>query len=218
MSKMTRTVLAMILAGGIAFSAGFAVFLRTIATPAAPSPTRVDAIVVLTGGEDRIAAGLKLLRAGTGQRLLISGVNARTVTPAELSKRHEDNDRLLKCCIDLGREAHDTIGNAIETREWVEMHGFQRLIVVTSSYHLPRTLNEFARAMPGVTLIGHPVGSRHYRLDSWWNHYPTARLLGGEFVKFLASSLSLGVSRLTGNTSWPSPAAQHRPLAAGTNL
>jgi uncharacterized SAM-binding protein YcdF (DUF218 family) len=87
--------------------------------------------------------------------------------------------------VDLGRAALDTRGNAAETSEWVARHGFSSLIVVTSSYHMPRTLIEYARAMPHVQLIPHAVLSSNFHIDKWWSHDGTWRLLFSEYVKYL---------------------------------
>ena len=56
--------------------------------------------------------------------------------------------QLFNCCVDLGYEALDTVGNADETRTWARSNGYTRLIVVTSRYHMPRSLAELALAMP----------------------------------------------------------------------
>jgi uncharacterized SAM-binding protein YcdF (DUF218 family) len=87
--------------------------------------------------------------------------------------------------VDLGRAALDTRGNAEETNEWVDKHGFTSLIVVTSSYHMPRTLIEFARTMPHVRLIPHAVASPNFHIEEWWSHGGTRRLLIKEYAKYL---------------------------------
>lgn len=183
-------------AAALLLAVGFAVFVSRARTLTEAGNATADAVVVLTGGEDRISTGLQLLKEGRGRRMLVTGVNRKTVTPAELRKRYADTEELQRCCVDLGREAVDTISNADETREWAEAHGFSSLIIVTSSYHMPRSLTEFARAMPWVRLVPHGVASRHYQLHRWWLHYPTMRLLTAEYVKFLVARARLGLSRL----------------------
>ena len=135
-----------------------------------------------------------MLRQGVGRRLLISGVNPRTSKGAIREQTGEDR-RLFECCVDIGREAHDTIGNAEETRDWAAQRRYLRLIVVTSSYHMPRTLAEFSRAMPRVRFIAHPVFSRNVRDHAWWQSPGTLRFLLGEYVKFIAAAARLGWTR-----------------------
>ena len=82
---------------------------------------------------------------------------------------------MFKCCVDIGYAAHDTTGNAEETKAWASANGFSRLIIVTSSYHMPRSLVELGRAMPATTLVPYPVVSRNFRTERWWLHAATAR-------------------------------------------
>jgi len=176
------------------FITGFIAFAVGTANVDETEMQSADAIVVVTGGEDRISAALGLLRQRSGRRLLISGVNPRT-SAAAIRDQTGERRQLFECCVDIGREASDTIGNAEETRDWAAAHGYRSLIVVTSSYHMPRTLIEFSRAMPETTFIPHPVLSRHMRDRSWWQHPASLRLLLSEYVKFIASAARLGWAR-----------------------
>ena len=70
----TRLMMALI----VAFGLGFVVFAEAVARQPTGDPGRADAIVALTGGQDRIDEAVRLLVDGHGTRLLISGVNTRT--------------------------------------------------------------------------------------------------------------------------------------------
>ena len=98
--------------------AGFLLFANSVGQSASVSPGSADAIVALTGGEARIRAAIDLLAAGNGRRLLISGVHSKT-RRSDLEKMVPGTGNLFGCCIDIGRDAKDTVGNADETREWV---------------------------------------------------------------------------------------------------
>src|SRR5262249_15369043 len=74
--------------------------------------------------------------------------------------------------------------------------GFSKLIIVTSSYHMPRTLAELGRVMPRAKLIPYPVVSRNFRTEPWWTHLATARLLFSEYVKFLMAAARHTPARL----------------------
>ena len=87
--------------------------------------------------------------------------------------------------IDIGHAADNTAGNAAETAAWAENNGIQSLRIVTSVYHLPRSLLEFRQAMPDVKLVPHPVFADHVKRDEWWLWPGTARLIVGEYIKYL---------------------------------
>jgi uncharacterized SAM-binding protein YcdF (DUF218 family) len=195
----------------VGFAAGFVMFARTVAgyVPG-PPPPRADAIVVLTGGELRLLAAARLLKEGRGSRLLISGVNPQT-SRHDLKRLSGLPDRLFAARVDVDYAAHTTTGNAEETRAWARAKGYTRLIIVTSSYHMPRSLTELGRAMPGVVLLPYPVVPERLRARRWWTDAFTARVLFAEYVKFLRSAARHGLARLLG---WEGGAAAGKARAA----
>jgi uncharacterized SAM-binding protein YcdF (DUF218 family) len=179
----------------LGFAAGFVMFARAVAgyLPGAVPPS-ADGIVVLTGGDLRLPAGARLLKEGRGARLLISGVNPST-RRQDLRRLSGLPDRLFAARVDIDY-AHTTIGNAEETRAWVTAKGYRKLIVVTSSYHMPRSLTELGRAMPDVTLLPYPVVPRRFNARRWWTDGFTARVLLAEYAKFLPSAARYGAARV----------------------
>jgi len=182
-----------------AFIAGFVVFAVAIARFKPTVAAQADGIVVLTGGERRLSVGASLLSDNRGKRLLISGANpiATRRDLFRIFKQTGLSAALFKCCVDVGYDANDTSGNASETRAWATANHFSRLIIVTSSYHMPRSLAEFGRAMPDATLVPYPVLPR--RSKYWWVDPVKARVIFFEYVKFIPSAARLAVARLT---SW----------------
>ncbi|MBI1385257.1 MAG: YdcF family protein [Rhizobiales bacterium] len=181
----------------VALCIGFVAFVAMLSREPPGSIGTADGIVALTGGKDRIAVAVGLLAAGKAKRLLISGVNPRT-TQGDLIRVLPAARRLFVCCIDIGYDAQDTHGNANETRDWVRRAGFRRIIVVTSSYHMPRSLAELGRALPGVEFEPYPVVAGDIAIDEWWRDGQTARLLVVEYLKLLPVMVQVAVSRLTG--------------------
>jgi uncharacterized SAM-binding protein YcdF (DUF218 family) len=133
-----------------------------------------------------------LLAAGHGKRLLISGVH-RTTTLAEIARNNPRYEALVSCCIDLDHSAINTVGNAVETRRWARDRGFTSLIVVTSAYHMPRTMAELARQMPDIALVPFPVVTEKLRNEPWWASGPTARLILSEYAKFVVAQLRMRI-------------------------
>jgi uncharacterized SAM-binding protein YcdF (DUF218 family) len=188
MTRLVRGLVLAALTAAAALAAGFHVFVEFVRTMPPGPAASADGIVVLTGSEDRIITGMELLAAGRGRRLLISGVNTRHRSPEELLRRLGQASSSARCCVDLGYAATNTFGNAVEAAEWVRKWGFRRLIIVTSRHHMPRSLAEFSRAVPGVELIAHPVASRYVHLVGWWADRSSARILIGEYLKYLLAS------------------------------
>ena len=85
--------------------------------------------------------------------------------------------------------AVDTVGNALETAKWVRAHNYRRVVVVTSNYHMPRSLLLFHAAMPDIIIIAHPVTPESVKLQSWWQRRGTANLLVTEYNKYLFALL-----------------------------
>jgi uncharacterized SAM-binding protein YcdF (DUF218 family) len=191
---LIRATFLLLVAAAAALIIGFAAFAMRVNTVTAPADPRAEGIVVLTGGSARIDGALHLLADGRAVRLLISGVNP-AVRPAELANTLDPRlTEKLACCVDLGRAARDTVGNASETRDWAAEHGYHSLIVVTSAYHMPRSLAELDDAMPSVTLIPYPVSSPELHLDAWWHDPAATMFLAREYGKYLLAAVRLLVA------------------------
>jgi uncharacterized SAM-binding protein YcdF (DUF218 family) len=171
-------------AGAVLLGAGFCWFVLKVPTEEVPLGRKADGIVVLTGAASRIPDAIELLAAERGKRLLISGVH-RATSAREIARLTPLYSKFFSCCIDLDRSALNTFGNAIEAKRWVREHNFNSLIVVTSNWHMPRAMAEFAHQLPHVTLISYPVISPKVKDEPWWSNIDTARLLFAEYLKYL---------------------------------
>lgn len=167
-----------------AWVAGFIRFAATIPEATPPLSDHTDAIVVLTGGSLRFEEGLHLLEKGSAQKLFVSGVH-RGVDVAELLRLQKRAPDKLQCCIILGHDAEDTVGNARETAEWVAAEGIRSIRLVTAGYHMPRSLLEFRAAMPDIRIVPHPVSPDHVKHETWYLYPGTALLIAGEYTKFI---------------------------------
>ena len=163
------------------WSAGLVWFVGTLPATVADPDSDTDAIVVLTGGSLRVQSGLSLLAAGKAKKLFVSGVYHSTDVTALLHASRQAPD-WLSCCIVLGHEADNTLGNALETAAWMRQEGFHSLRLVTSNYHMPRSVLEFSRAMPEIRLVPHPVFPDLLRQDRWWGG---GMVIIGEYQKYL---------------------------------
>jgi uncharacterized SAM-binding protein YcdF (DUF218 family) len=197
-SFMRQFFVTMITAGlvlSLLILGSFVDFASRVTRLAVPAEPKADAIVVLTGGAERISAALSLLLQGRAKRLLITGVNPST-SQETLSKLTGYRKVLFDCCVDIDYKAMNTIGNATETKRWSKTHGFSSLIVVTSAYHLPRSLSELNHRLPNTELIGYPVTVEETAAENWWQKTTTRRLLFIEFIKYGVSRIRLAALSL----------------------
>ena len=126
----------------------------------------------------------------------------------ELSALTPGSKKLFNCCVDLGFEAENTVGNAQEIAAWARAKGYDDLIVVTSDYHMPRSLLEIRGAAPGVRLTPYAISTPSLDTPSWWRATETARRMTLEYMKYLAVLGREGMHRLTGrHPERPGPAA-----------
>ncbi len=165
-----------------AVAAYFPYFIENL--PATPQTTpQADAIVVLTGeAAIRFTSGFALLEKKSGQKLLISGLGGEKAVTA-----YYDADFLkeFSCCVMFDEKATNTVENAIETVKWANAHNFSRLIVVTSTYHMPRALIQLQRKSKTIEFISYPVTPIQVKLEQWWRYPGTFKLLLGEYIRFV---------------------------------
>jgi len=171
-----------------AWTIGLLWFAEALPSAVADPDRRTDAIVVLTGGSDRVHQGIELLAKDRAAKLFISGVY-RGVDVQELLRVSQSSPANLACCIVLGYEADSTRGNAIETAEWMHAEGLTSLRLVTAAYHMPRSLLEFRRAMPEIEIVPHPVFPQNFKRDDWWRWPGSAALIASEYSKYLVALL-----------------------------
>ena len=176
----------LLIAAALLWLGGFLWYAAKLPREVADPLSETDGIVVLTGGAERLEAGLDLLAAGKAKKLLISGVYPAT-NRDQLQRLSRREPEVFACCVELGKDAADTLGNAVETTRWARREGITSLRVVTASYHMPRAMAELNRAMPEVDLVPNPVFPATVKLDNWWAWPGTTLLMAAEFNKYLVS-------------------------------
>jgi uncharacterized SAM-binding protein YcdF (DUF218 family) len=145
MSRLLWPWLSFFLAASIiALFAGFFLFLHhvPIKNPQYPSYT-LDAAVVFTGHHSRLKAGFSLLHSQRVQKLFITGVEPslsifQVISASQTLYPPSQTD--ISCCIFLDKSATNTIQNVQQTLAWAEQNKVGEIVLVTSDYHVPRSL------------------------------------------------------------------------------
>ena len=189
---MRRRLLLLVLLFGTGFAIfdflGFCLFASKLE---ADANIKADAAIALTGGSGaRIAAGVELVSSGAVPRLLVSGVHP-DVTMGDIAKLAGGPAETYACCVELGRMAATTIGNAEEAAAWTQENSYQSIVLVTSDYHVPRSLILMGDAMPNVDLIVYPVRSK-VDVSKPLSSFATLRSLMQEWLKWRVTKFRTG--------------------------
>ena len=149
--------------------------------------TKSSLIVVLTGGKGRIEKGLELLEEGNGKFLLISGVfQKEKVKNKYLFK---DNINLKECCIFFEEKSKNTYQNATEVSNWFKerKENIDSIQLITSYYHIPRSLIIFKKFFPNKKLITVPVSQFSFNKELFFH----MRLIFSEYFKIFYTFIYL---------------------------
>lgn len=159
---------------------------------------KTDAIVVLTGGSERVRNALYFLEKGYSDRLFISGVN-QDVKIHEIFVLHNytaENEKKLSDKVTLGYSANDTFQNSLEIERWVRRNNIRSIRLVTSNYHLKRALLEIEDKIPDIRIIPHSVIPLNIRIDKWWNSKTDRELLLAEYNKLVIARIRILLEKL----------------------
>ena len=141
-------------------------------------------IIVLTGGKMRIEKGIEILQKGYATKMFISGVFMPSEIQVKLNYEKNKKD-LLECCIFFGEEARNTIENAVEVRNWlIKNKEIDKIILVTSYYHLPRSILIFEKKLRNISILAKPAVDEVNVLDEPTFHL---RLIVSEYFKVIYS-------------------------------
>ncbi len=146
--------------------------------------TQADAILVFTGGNDRLNTGFQLLRNNYAKDLFISGVH-RGVDVVSLVQNFNKEESTTPCCVTIGYNANDTYGNAKESLAWIKSKNMRRIILVTSTYHIPRSLYYLERANIPLDIQTYPILSEYGRINRWGDLPGTRSVILSEYNKYV---------------------------------
>lgn len=188
--RLVFSILAIALAAGLLVAGwDFSRFVSRADRAVTPDPpVEAEAVAALTGRSDsRIISAIQLAES-LDLPLLISGVNV-DATPADIARVASVDVDKIECCVTLGKAAASTEGNGDEVADWARRKKVERIIVVTSEYHMERALFELRRAMPEGYFIPHAVMTTKVRPADWYRDQSTAKTLIEEWIKYRLAGL-----------------------------
>ena len=151
------------------------------AAAGASVPPHADAIVVLTGGKGRVNEGLRMLRAGVADTLILSGVHEDAGMDAIFAN---GVDPYLRESIILEKSSKNTYENAVQTRRLVIEKGFKSIVLLTSWYHLTRAELIFRTVLPKDVVIFACAVARPEPEETYIFNFKVMAVLASEFLKY----------------------------------
>jgi uncharacterized SAM-binding protein YcdF (DUF218 family) len=146
----------------------------------------VNNIVVLTGNSGRLTFGLELMNNDIKSRMLITGV-AKGVKYSDIIK----NKYLSKDRIDLGYNAKNTLGNALEVFGWLKKHNINDIILVTDNWHMQRTLLLFKALMPNREIYPYALKSINFTLKDYIRFNNKTFFIYEEHIKYIVAHVQV---------------------------
>ena len=135
---------------------GFIIFLIKLDwQPHSLKPVDIQGIVVLTGDTGRIPYLLSLIENGFSGPVLISGANPTVSLEDILGETILTTEQME--AITLDNRSQTTRENVLETKLWAHEHQLTQIGLITSHYHMPRSLRLFKELAKNLTLTPLPV-------------------------------------------------------------
>jgi uncharacterized SAM-binding protein YcdF (DUF218 family) len=146
---------------------------------------KTEGLVVLTGSPERIPEGLRLFKEHADLKVLISGMNPKV--PETRLYKNIPEEAIPR--LSLGWTATNTYENAKEVRQWVQNNHLKSVTILTSFYHIPRSLLEIWDVLPETKLVAAPVFSKGFDSRTVW-------LLFAEYNKTLFVLGRIGLKKI----------------------
>ena len=133
--------------------------------------TKADAIVVVSGDNDRMKHAIDLYKQGLASKLILSGAAREGFTSNALAMHLEASAAgIPNEAVIMEEKATNTYENAVFTKEIILSQGMKDVILVSSPYHQRRVYETFRGVFRGmnIKLQNNPSVYFNWKSDSWW--------------------------------------------------
>ena len=161
---------------------GFVIFLKKIYYKQVSFNYKTDGIAVLTGGKGRINLGLELFNKNRNLRLIISGVDKKVSNKSIIP-----NDLNNKSSITIDKDSESTYQNARIINEWASKYKLKNVTIITSYYHMPRSMMLIQLLTPNINFYAYPVEKKISHKVSSRENILYYFFLTEEYIKYLVS-------------------------------
>ena len=160
----------------------FVIFIKKIQYNQVDFKDQTDGIAVLTGGKGRINLGLELFNKNKNLKLIISGVDKKVS-----DKTLIPNDLKNKSNITIDKESESTYQNAKVIKKWASQHNLQNITIITSYYHMPRSMILMQSLTHDVNFFPYPVEKKISINVSFRESFLYYFFITEEYIKYLVS-------------------------------
>ena len=136
----------------VLLAAGAAIPHLNARTLPGPGGKPADALLVLTGDENRIPEGYRAWREGKAAELYILGAGGGAKLEKVLPGRPALSPKELRK-LHIEGWSENTLENAFSAKDLAAGRGFRKVILVTSDYHMPRAHLSLRTVLPAPVSI-----------------------------------------------------------------
>jgi uncharacterized SAM-binding protein YcdF (DUF218 family)/glycosyltransferase involved in cell wall biosynthesis len=136
-------------------------------------PGPADAIVVFAGGvgesgkagggaQERVKRAVELYHAGHASRVIFSTGYVFSFPEAEVMRAVAMDNGVPASAILLEEEAKNTYENVERSRRILDQHGWRRVLLVSSPYHMRRALLTWKKVAPHIEVVPTPPAESQF--------------------------------------------------------
>jgi uncharacterized SAM-binding protein YcdF (DUF218 family) len=131
-------------------------------------PRAADCIVVFAGGvgesgtagggyQERVKQAADLYRAGYAAHVIVSSGFVFAFREAEVMRALAADNGVPVSAVELETSATNTHENVLFSRAILESHGWRRILLVSSPYHMRRAMMTWHKAAPDIEVTATPA-------------------------------------------------------------
>ena len=168
-----------------------------------PPNLEADAIVVFNGSPNRVKAGYEIIQSLNTRYLVISPALKSQLAVYDRRYKLQPNVRHIEEPL-----ARTTLENAVYSQRIVERHELKSIVLVTSAYHMPRSLALMNLSMVGnaadVKIYCAPVGVER-NLMGYFKTTKGVKTIYNEMVRFWGSLAEFAAFKIRGKLPEKNP-------------